>query len=62
MEGGLQAGPLEDGVVLGILLGEGIARDPMMLEEFLDLHRAGTIPSIIFLKPSALAATVAAGP
>ena len=36
----LQAGSLEDGVVLRVFLGERVACDPVMLKELVDLHRA----------------------
>ena len=64
MERRLEAGPLEDGVVLRVFLGERVARDAVVFEKGLDFHlaAAGTMPSTIFRKPSALAETVADGP
>jgi hypothetical protein len=35
----LQTGPLEDRVVLGVFLGERVARDAVVLEELVDFHR-----------------------
>ena len=64
MERRLQAGPLEDGVVLCVFLGERVARDAVVFEKGLDFHlaAAGTMPSTILRNPSAFADTVAEGP
>jgi hypothetical protein len=38
MKCGFQACPLKDSVVLGVFFSKGIARNPVVFQEFLDFH------------------------